>query len=428
MNMFNKYYYAIAVLGLMQACLNAHDTNIRLIQKSALKETLMQRPLPLRRPRAGVYEVPSRGVTPLGKKVMKILIVVKFFPKLSETFVMNQVTGLLDLGHDVYVYAEKRESTDKVHDNVLKYNLLSRTYYGELPPNLDTFDVAVCQFGPRGIKFLDIKRKYKLRTKVVTFFRGGDISTYVHNNPGGYTQLFAEGDHFLTNCNFFKKRLLKLGSPIDRTHIYYSSIDCSIFPYKTRKTSTDGIFHLVTTGRLVEKKGIENALVALKKVIEVNPKVDYTIIGSGELKQKLIALAKELGVWNHVKFVGWKTQNEIAQIMKKCHLFLLPSKQAKNMNEDAIPNTLKEAWACGLPAICTNHGGIPEVLVDGINGFIVKENSPEMIADRILFLMKRPDLWNVLGKNGRMCVEKKFELERQSVKLESILYNVIARG
>ncbi|MBA3752151.1 glycosyltransferase [Candidatus Dependentiae bacterium] len=361
------------------------------------------------------------------RKIMKVLIVVKFFPKLSETFVMNQMTGLLSLGHDVYVYAEKREATDKVHDNVVKYNLIDRTYYGELPPDLHSFDVAVCQFGPRGIKFLEIKKKYNLKTKVVTFFRGGDISTHVHNNPGCYNTLFAEGDWFLTNCNFFRKRLRRLGSPPDRTGIHYSSIDCSRFAYKKRRLQADGIFHLVTTGRLVEKKGIEDALVALKKVIQVNPKVDYTIIGSGELKHKLIALAHELGLKNHVRFVGWKTQDEIVAIMKHCHLFLLPSVQAKDMNEDAIPNTLKEAWACGLPAICTDHGGIPEVVIDGVNGYLVKERNPSMLAERILYLMERPHMWNILGKNGRQLVEKKFDLPNQSLDLEAILYRVIAR-
>lgn len=151
----------------------------------------------------GLFGLPSLAQEPSFTNKLKILIVTTTFPKLSETFVINQVNGLLSKGHDVYIFAEKQEG-GKIHEDVIKHNLIARTYYKTLPADIDSYDVVICQFGPLGKKFLVEKKARGLKAKLVTFFRGFDISKYLRKNPEGYVELFEEGDLFLPNCEFLE--------------------------------------------------------------------------------------------------------------------------------------------------------------------------------------------------------------------------------
>lgn len=357
---------------------------------------------------------------------LKILMVTTTFPKISETFVINQVTGLLARGHDVYVFAEKKEAAQKVHEDVTKYDLVKRTYYETLPADLDSYDVVICQFGPLGKKFLAEKKARGITAKLVTFFRGFDVSRYLKNKENPYEELFQEGDLFLPNCEYFKKRILSLGAPAEKTLVHYSSIDCSRFKMRTAPLDDDFLY-LVTTGRLVEKKGIDDALRALPQVIKKHPNVQYIVIGDGapRVKKKLQDLCHELELEDYVTFAGWRTQAEVAHYLSKAHIFLLPCVTASDGDEDAIPNVLKEAMACGVPVISTSITGIPEIIIDGYNGLLVNEHDFDALAKKVDYLLTQPELCKTFAQRGRQVVEEKFEISKKADELEKILLDLM---
>jgi len=160
-----------------------------------------------------------------GKKQrpLKILFVVSTFPPYSGTAVLNQITGLIDRGHDVYVYTKKKGPLELSHPDMIKYDLLKRTYcnspsqgkkknrLNNLPPDLATFDIIYCQFGYRAVEFLPIKEERNLKAKFVTCFRGSDLSKHVKENPNKYKLLLNKGDLFFPVCNAFRRRLISLG-------------------------------------------------------------------------------------------------------------------------------------------------------------------------------------------------------------------------
>ncbi|MGF1478670.1 MAG: glycosyltransferase [Cyanophyceae cyanobacterium] len=419
------------------------------------------------------------------KASFKIAVIVGKFPVLSETFILNQIGGLLERGHQVDIYAlEGYSGEKKVHPIVSHYQLLERArYVASVPDNFGcrclkalqlfilkgwkkpltilkslnvlkygkqaaslrlfysttafleqrNYDIVHCQFGvyavqgkyPEDPGVLVLRSLGLLRGKLITAFRGWDISWYVkQQGEDVYTQLFQLGDFFLTNCHFFGDRVIKLGCQPEKVAVLGSGIDLAKFVYKPRQFPADGQVRLATTGRLVEKKGIEYSIRAVATLIEQYPNIEYNIIGDGCLRQELQQLIADLGIGNHVKLLGWRQQGEIIRILDRSHLFLAPCVTAQDGNQDAPVNTLKEAMLMGLPVISTNHGGIPELVQDGVSGYLVPERDAQAIADRLQYLLQNSQLWPVLGQQGRQAVEQHYDINQLNDELVSIYHQV----
>lgn len=394
---------------------------------------------------------------------MRIAFLVGHFPRLSETFILNQVTGLLDLGHDVDIYTDHMEGWSKVHPDVIRYRLWERTFpMPEVPKNYvwrvlkgfwlfsthihkaprligrslnvftygmqaaglwllysaialidqPSYDVIHCQFGTQGYRGLSFKRLLQPTPKLLVMFRGHDISCYI--NRGGdrvYRQLFQDVDYCLANCAFFRQRVIDLGYAPERIAVHFSGLDVKKFHYRPRYRIPGQPVRLATVGRLVEKKGIEYAIRAVAQQIERFPELTYFIIGDGPLKQSFESLIRDLKAESHIHLLGWKDESEIIEILDSCHLFIAPSVTASDGNQDAPINVLKEAMAMGLPVISTWHGGIPELVQDGISGYLVPERDDAALSDRLGHLLHHADRWSEMGWAGRTYVEQHFNLE-----------------
>lgn len=357
----------------------------------------------------------------LAANPMKILIATGSFPALSEPFVLDQAIGLIDRGHEVTMYA-KSGNQEKMHTKVIQYDLLKKTYYNELPSDIESYDIILCQFGPRGLEFLDIKKKLGLKAKLITYFRGYDITEYTTKKGNHcYDELFLKGDFFLTNCNHFRKRAIELGCPEDKILVHASALDCEKFSYQPRSLNPGESVRLMTTGRIVEKKGIEYVIDAINILKEKHPTLEYHIVGDGYYKQKLEQKVEHLGLEKWVHFFGTYNHDELVDILKSTHIFVSPSVTAKNKNQDANPNVLKEAMALGLPVISTNHGGIPEMITDGIEGYLVLERDSKALAEKIDYLISNPGLWKEMGLAGRKKVVSCYETHMLNDRLEKIL-------
>ena len=405
---------------------------------------------------------------------MKIAFIVGTFPALSVSFIINQIKGLIDRGHEVDIYAldGAPEDTSKVHPIVEEYRLLERTYYpptkpknsllrrlktfglllANLPKNpwvlcqlfdvtrfgkearrqilfyrampflrRESYDIIHCQFGLFGIIALALRQIGLIEGKLITGFRGYDISRYLQKRGDGvYDELFKQGDFFIANCEFFRQRAIKLGCEEEKIVVLGSGIDCSKFAFTPRHFPSDGRVRIATTGRLVEKKGIEYGIRAIAYLAEACPNIEYNIIGDGPLKEHFQKLIAELNVGHIIKLVGWKQQEELIEILDNSHILIAPSVTAADGNQDAPVNTLKEAMAMGLPVIGTLHGGIPELIEDGISGFLVPERDAEAIADKVLYLIEHPEIWTDMGASGRKRVEQKYDMNKLNERLVDI--------
>jgi len=404
---------------------------------------------------------------------MNIAHIVYQFPKLSETFILNQITGLIDLGYNVDLFAFKGSDEGKVHPDVIKYDLLSKVKYFEIPNtkykrlqkifsyflqkpikgfyslsklkfnNLDFstyeiinaililaslprgYQIFHCHYGTLGKTFLFTKLLFP-NSKLVVHFHGFDITKVIQKyTPDYYKSLFKVADLILPISNHWRKKLIKLGCPESKIVVHRMGINIEQFSFKLRPLRSPIKF--LTVGRLVEKKGISYAIEAFAKIVHQYPdfSFEYFIAGDGPLKSSLEEKIKKLGLENKVYLLGWVSNDEVQKLMDQAHIFLLPSITASSGDQEGIPVVLMEAMASGLPVISTYHSGIPELVIDKETGFLVPEKDISALAEKILDLVKNPDSLTQIVKNARRYVEKEYNIKRQVKKLADIYENLV---
>lgn len=402
---------------------------------------------------------------------MKIAFIVSGFPVLSETFILNQITGLMDLGHDVEILAGNNPNEEKVHSDVEKYRLMEQVHfipkhkiarilkviylmvlnfskgpikilkslnffkYGKDALSLylvywclfflnKKIDIIHCHFGPTGIIFTKLKEA-GIRGKFVTSFHGYDLSNFVACEENDvYKKLFLDCDLCMPISDYWKKKLIELGCKEDRIKVHRMGIDLQKFNFSEKKIRPEESVKILTVGRLVEKKGHEYAIRAITKMIYRNKNVIYIIAGDGPLKNRLKSLVSESGINDYVNFLGAVDQNEVRKLYEQAHFLVLPSITAKNGDKEGIPVVLMEAQAAGLPVISTYHSGIPEVITDGKSGFLVPEKDADALSDRILYLIEHPELWPEMGSYGRKVVEKNYNIKILNQQLVEIYQDI----
>jgi len=131
-------------------------------------------------------------------------------------------------------------------------------------------------------------------------------------------------------------------------------------------------------------------------------------------------------VGDRIHLCGRKQQQELIELLDQAHLFVAPSVTATDGNQDAPVNVLKEAMAMGLPVVSTLHGGIPELVEDGISGFLVPERDVAALRDRLEYLVTHPECWPEMGLAGRTFVETHFDIERLNDRLVDLYQQVLA--
>lgn len=393
------------------------------------------------------------------------------FPTLSKTFIINQITELIDRGHEVDIYAGEPDFQNIVHPDVEKYNLKTRIHYERVPqtnivrllkspgvllanfykdpavllralnvlkygrkalslyllyqamPYLgkQSYDIVHCHFGYNGLKGQALRDIGVLKGKLIVTFHGVSISKDLQEKGEHiYNRLFEKGDLFLPISEHWKHKLIKLGCEPERIIVHRMGIDCNNFSFIPRQPSPDEITRLVSISRLVEKKGIEYGIRAVAKLAKTKPNIEYNIVGDGSLKLELQALIEELDVSTQVKLLGWKQKTEVINILNNSDILLAPSITARDGDREGIPVALMEAMAMGLPVISSLHSGIPELVRDGISGFLVAERNVDGIAAKLNYLIEHPEVWPDIGRAARETVEESYDINKLNNRLLEI--------
>jgi colanic acid/amylovoran biosynthesis glycosyltransferase len=395
---------------------------------------------------------------------MRIAFVVERFPSISETFVTSQIGWLLRSGHDVRIFAARRSADAVVHDEVEQLQLVQRTRYarsfrgghhrrqlqlgtyllrqvamGKVPagallrgyersgsralpvwtyPRGDSeFDAIVAHFGPNGVHASEMRQAGVIRGPLVTVFHGYDMNPGMASMRRGYGRLFQEGELFLPVSRYFRDRLLSWGAPADRTVVHHMGVDPDRFEFAPRPL-VDGALRLISVARLVPKKGLE---FGIRAAARLGTRVRYTIVGDGPERHRLESLIAELGSGT-IELAGWKTQEEIAGLLRASHALVAPSITTDTGEEEGIPVALMEAMATGLPVVSTRHSGIPELVEDRVSGYLVTEKTVEPLAACFEDLIKNPGRAGEMGRAGRRRVEHDFNNHRQHSRLVELLH------
>ena len=404
---------------------------------------------------------------------MKIAFIVSAFPVLSETFILSQITGLLELSHDISIFASKKTSGMQ-HPDIEKYCLLERSYFFNIPENKikriikaayllflnfhknpaailkslnaikfkkmalslelfykvipflkKDFDVIHCHFGPNGLIGAAIN-EIVLKSKLLTSFHGSDLSQYLNlNGAAAYNYLFDKGDLFLPVSIHWVKKLISLGCSSAKIKLHRMGVDTDIFK-PLKKSNQNKTIQLLSVGRFVEKKGFKYGILAFSEVLKNHPDMQYNIIGDGYLKENLKKLIKELNCEGKINLMGGKTQNDIIKIMQESDILLAPSITSKDGDSEGIPVVIMEAMSTGLPVISTLHSAIPELVIDNVTGFLTPEKNTILMTGKIKQLVENKKLRTAMGSSGREKILKEYnikKLNKELVNIYSALYD-----
>lgn len=288
-------------------------------------------------------------------------------------------------------------------------------------------------FGIEGVYALPIAKN--LGIPLITTFHGFDATLSVKSllasgKPSWINYLIyrrklaVEGELFLCVSEFIRQRLIALGFPEKRTLVHYIGMDVQKI---TPKLVKPGGLKLIHVARLVAKKGTEYLIKAFAVVASEFPDLELTIIGEGELRSHLERLVGSLGLGSRVFFAGALPHKEVLKHIQTSTALILPSVTAVSGDAEGLPMVLLEAYASGIPVIGTHHAGIPEAVVDGKTGYLVPERDVSALASRIRDMMSDSEMRRYMGIHARKLVEDRFDIRKQTEKLETIYDRMVNR-
>jgi glycosyltransferase involved in cell wall biosynthesis len=223
------------------------------------------------------------------------------------------------------------------------------------------------------------------------------------------------------------RALIEIGCSPQKIRIQRTGIPIDEIPFRARAWPSNGAWEFVQACRLIEKKGLKTSLLAFAKFAARHPQSTFTIAGEGPLRSELEARARELGIGDKVSLPGFLSQAQLRELFYRSHIFLHPSEQGTDGNQEGVPNSMLEAMASGLPVFATEHGGIPEAIERGKSGILVKESDQDALARTLLDAATNPDQLTVIARGGAEAVRQKFEQTAQTWKLEEYYFEVIGR-
>lgn len=223
--------------------------------------------------------------------------------------------------------------------------------------------------------------------------------------------------------------LSRQGVKKDKLHLVYNGIDTSLFDPESPAFANEPVaapakkrgedwLNVGIIARLSREKGVDLFLDAARAVLDVNPGIRFFIAGAGILKDELSRKAMAYGIDNSVYFMGFIGDN-LPFFINELDIVVFPSLK------EGLPLSLLEAMSMGKVVIVTNVGGMPEVVADGRNGFIVEKGDFSSIADKIVHLFnERSDMVNI-GKEARKSVLEKFNVNLMANKTEELFHNIL---
>jgi colanic acid/amylovoran biosynthesis glycosyltransferase len=207
-------------------------------------------------------------------------------------------------------------------------------------------------------------------------------------------------------ARFLRERFSDRG---DRVHRIYNGLDLAEFGRADFSSSPPLI---IAVGRLIPKKGFGDLIRACTMLVERGKSFRCEIFGEGPLRNELHAQIDELRLRNNVVLTGAKPQTELRRRLAAANVFVLPSVIDPDGGMDNLPTVIMEAMATGLPVVSTNIGGIPEMVIENQNGFLVQPGDTSAMANAIETLINHCSLAARLGDFGHERARALFSIEK----------------
>ena len=229
--------------------------------------------------------------------------------------------------------------------------------------------------------------------------------------------IMRRSDHIIAVSNAVAVHARQMGRHSTPVTIIPNGVDTSIFyPGANQDKTTRTILFIA---RLVPNKDPETFIRAAAIVLARYPQAKFVLVGNGPLRVRLQEQADRMGIGHMVQFLGLR--DNIPELMRQATLFVRPS------TLEGMPLTILEAMASTLPVVATPVGGTPEVLKDGINGYLIPVGDHVALANSIIKLLSDPLLAKKMGQRGRELVEASHTWDSVAERTESVYMEEVGR-
>lgn len=398
--------------------------------------------------------------------------ILKGYPRISETFISNEILLLERLGFSLRLFPMRRGREDFCHESVkqikARVDYLPTELLLELPrligPNIFC---AAARPGPYRRALSMAVVRYRRTRKTATFkhlFQAGYLSWKFLLREPSIVHLHGHFAHSPTSVTMFSAELCglpfsftahakdiytsdpdQLREKIERAvfvatctnhnkgyleslrisgsaaiHCLYHGIDLRLFTNDELRTAPRQPYKLLSVARITEKKGLPTVYQALRELADRGIDYRHVLIGDGDDRDKILALIKNLGLQDRCTWLGTRTHQEVLDQFRQSDLFILGCEIASDGDRDGIPNVLVESLAMGVPAVATNVSAIPEILIDGETGLSVAEKDSGALAGAIVELLTNVELRKKVIVGGRLFVREHFDNSRLILRLADL--------
>lgn len=409
---------------------------------------------------------------------LRVAYLVKTFPRLSETFILNEILGVEELGLELTIFSLRRlpPEAEPVHPDVAKVRGPVR-YIPSFVRPLWPAGLALLLFAQFVFLLTEARRyfaavRFHLGScndpRLKDFLQAGFLAwalrrgrfTHLHAHFANLPTTVAEivqhltgirysftghaKDVYLTPPSELRRKIKKAEGVLTCTavnqrylaglagentpvHLAYHGVDVSRFRELPQADSIANkkVPLILSVARLCEKKGLEFLIEACRKLVDRGVTFQCRIVGYGPLEDKLLKMIASLALNDRVSLLGKMTQDQLAELYPQADLFVLPCQVLENGDRDGIPNVLFEAMVCGVAIISTHIPGVCELIEHQKNGLLVEQRNAHALADAMQLLMSSPNLRNDLARNGRQTVLENFTRQSSARNVYNILSSVL---
>lgn len=391
---------------------------------------------------------------------LRVAYLLSIFPCWSETFIAEEVRHLEEEGFDITIMSLKRASEAHVHEiarTLLRRTLYADSYFKILAAQIyfafkkprvyiETFCRMMigCQGNPLqlakllatfflAVYFAGIVEKHSFErihahwatypataAWIVESLTGRPFSFTTHAHDLFLADKLLKkkcerADFIVTISEYNRQLLRRLGVSTTKVRVIHCGVD-------VRKFAPLGQYQwnsrrILAVGRLAQIKGFE-VLVDACRILQLEG-VDFSceIVGEGPLRGALQKQIENTGMTDRVHLSGFASQGEVRRKLTESAMFVLPSRQTANGDQDGIPVALMEALAVGIPVVSTSVSGIPELVRDGVTGLSVPQGDAQKLAAAIRILLSDRDKCADLARRGRALVLDEFDARKNAIQL-----------
>jgi glycosyltransferase involved in cell wall biosynthesis len=240
-------------------------------------------------------------------------------------------------------------------------------------------------------------------------------------NPAIVRGQLEAADRLITISDFNRDFIASLCPDVARDDIALVHLSLDMDDFHPRDPeATNETCRLLSVGRLVAKKGYEYLIEACALLSERGLDFRCFIVGEGPRAERLKALVVEHGLGSKVVFTGALSAEDVHHLYQQSDVFALACVVVDSGDRDGMPTVLIEAMATGIPVVSTPVTGIPELVTDGENGFLVPERDVPALAEVLETLIRNRELRVRMGHQARERVAEDFDSRRTARQLASV--------